>query len=116
MTLHGWLQFGVVSGPGPISGTVSALLEEKSLDGLSRDLGDEIEVLVNVQHREVGELASGRQQQIRHRRRAMLTAVGQQPCTAIARSSMAGVRYSTGIADSGGCRRLARRSCADRTE
>lgn len=62
-----------------LCGVVAELLtrrsETQSFDRLASDLGDEVEVLVEGQHCEVGDLCSGCHQQVGNGRRAVLAAV-----------------------------------------
>ena len=78
--------------------------------GLAGDTGDEVEVLVEVEHGKSGEFRGCGDDEVRDRRGAVLAAVGEKVRTSTARSSMAGVRYSTGIAETGGWRSPVRRS------
>jgi len=94
----------------------SAVVKQESLDRLACDLGDEIEVLATcstVRSANSPVAASNRSGTDGARCCPRSTS---NCCTAIARSSIADVKYSTGIADSGGRCRLARRSPADRAE
>jgi hypothetical protein len=69
---------------------------------LVRDGGDEAEVLVDGEDRQSGFLGGRRDHQIRDGLGAVLATVGQEHLLWKALSSMAGVRYSIGISDSGG--------------
>ena len=51
----------------------------EAFDGLASDRGDEVEVLVDVQHGESGEFGGRRDEQVGDRRGAVLATVGEQP-------------------------------------
>jgi hypothetical protein len=50
----------------------------QAFQGLAGDLGDEVEVLVEVQHRQPGEFSGRRDDQIGYGRSTMLAPVGEQ--------------------------------------
>lgn len=80
----------------------------EAFDGLASDRGDEVEVLVDVQHGESGEFGGRRDEQVGDRRGAVLATVGERGWISIARASIAGVMFSTGIDDTGGSPRVSR--------
>jgi hypothetical protein len=48
----------------------------EALEGLAGDIGDDVKVLVQVQHCQPGQLGGGRDDQVRDRRSTMLAMVG----------------------------------------
>lgn len=66
--------------------------------------GDGVKVLVDVQYRQARQFGCRGDEQIRDRRATVVSAVGKQGLHLERTSSILGVRYSTGIADSGGSR------------
>ena len=84
------------------------------LHGLAGDLGYYLEVFIEVQDRESSQFGGRCEDQVRYGRRAVLAAVASKVSTSAALSSIAGVRYQTGMDDSGGCRHPARSSRPDR--
>ncbi|MGH3913507.1 MAG: hypothetical protein ACRDTC_08865 [Pseudonocardiaceae bacterium] len=64
--------------------------------------GDEVEVLIEVQDCQADEFGGRRDQQVWYRGCAVLSAVSQEREYFAARSSMAGVAYSTDMWERGG--------------
>jgi hypothetical protein len=88
----------------------------QSLRRLRRDLGDQLEVLVQVQDGEAGQLGGGGDDQVRNGRRTM-SALIRPPQLNLDCSGFNGwVRYSTGIATSGGPRKAALACGPERAE
>lgn len=83
---------------------------------LAGDAGNEVEVLAEVQDGEAGEFCDGGDEQVGYRGARCRPRSASSVRTCTARSSMAGVRYCTGIADTGGRRSPASKSCPERAE
>jgi hypothetical protein len=72
--------------------------------------------LSEVKEGQACELGCGRDEQVRDRRGAVVALVTSSSCTSSARSSIAGVRYSTGIIEIGGIPDTERASAAVRAD
>jgi len=88
----------------------------KAFQRLTGHARDQLEVLVDVQDREAGQLRCGRHQQVRDTRRSVLAGIGQHQLQSSARCSMAGVRNSSGMLASGGDTSAVRSAAPDRAE
>jgi hypothetical protein len=69
--------------------------DAQALDRLARDAGNQVEVLVQMQHGEPGQRGRGGDDQVRYRRGADWPRSARTAWTSTARSSISWVRYST---------------------
>ena len=96
--------------------TRSPLRQGEPLERLTGHGGDQLEILVEVQDDQPGELRRGGDDQVWDRGPPMVPLVGQHGLNLDRGSSIVGVRYSTGIEERGGRRRALRRSFPERAE
>jgi hypothetical protein len=90
--------------------------DAQALDRLARDAGNQVEVLVQMQHGEPGQRGRGGDDQVRYRRGAVLAAIGEDSLDFDRPVLDQLGQVLHGIADSGDCRSPARNSGPDRAE
>lgn len=91
-------------------------LADEAFNLLPGHLGDEVEVLVDVEGAESGAFGDRGDQQIGNSRCAVVPTLGQQTWTATARSSTAGIIVSMSSFVTGGWPMRPRQSVAERAE